>query len=73
MYYTHTFAMDVVFDSDLSDVSEIDLDQSGPIQPYMFEPTRNDQEETSESEEDDEFALYDPDSDTEIGPEVATW
>ena len=31
MYYTHTFAMDVVFDSDLSDVSEIDLDQSGPI------------------------------------------
>ena len=40
MYYTHTFAMDVVFDSDLSDVSEIDLDQSGPIQPYMFEPTR---------------------------------
>ena len=39
----------------------------------MFEPTRNDQEETSESEEDDEFALYDPDSDTEIGPEVATW
>ena len=65
--------MDVVFDSDLSDVSDIDLDQPAPIQPYMYEPTRNDQEETSESEEDDHFAPEDLASDEELGPEVATW
>ena len=65
--------MDVIFDSDLSDDSEVELDQPGPIQPYMYEPTREEREETSESEEDEEFEQNDPDSDTEIGPAVATW
>ena len=32
----HKGNMEIKFDSELSDISEVDLDEAGPIQPYQY-------------------------------------
>ena len=72
--------MEIEFDSDLSDISEVDLDEAGPIQPYQYEPRRNGTEQRSDSEEesdfeDDQLQLLEGDlrGEDEIIPDVSTW
>ena len=52
--------MDIEFDSDLSDISEAELDSVAPIQPYQFEPlvnrpTTSDKDSEIEGQSDSSF------------------
>ena len=44
--------MEIKFDSELSDISEVDLDEAGPIQPYQYGLCQNRIEQYSDNEED---------------------
>ena len=72
-------SMDIEFDSDLSDVSEVEVDEAGPIQPYQYEPRRNTPEESTDSEEeqsDSSTSTDDEDGRPAPGviiPDVSTW
>ena len=44
--------MEIKFDSELSDISEVDLDEAGPIQPYQYGLRHNRIEQYSDNEDD---------------------
>ena len=44
--------MEIKFDSELSDISEVDLDEAGPIQPYQYGLRQNKIEQYLDNEED---------------------
>lgn len=46
--------MDYEIDSDLEEVSELELIEDSSIRPYLFEPTRNSVSDTENSDESSE-------------------
>lgn len=67
--------MDIEFDSDLSDISEAELDSAAQIRPYQFEPLVN---RPTTSDEDSEIerqsdSSFDRDQENEPVPDVLTW
>ena len=46
----HKDNIEIKFDSKLSDISEVDLDEAGPIQPYKYGLRQNRIEQYSDNE-----------------------
>ena len=75
--------MDVEYDSDLEQLSDLTIDDQPGTQPYRFEPMRRNDEESSDSSSDTDSSEF-SDSDDEIQrllghvraselPHVSTW
>lgn len=77
--------MDVEYDSDLEQLSDLEIDDQPGIQPYRFEPLRrNDEGSSDESSDTDSSEFSNSESDDEIQhhhrhvraanlPDVSTW
>ena len=57
--------MDVEYDSDLEQLSDLEIDDQPGIQPYRFEPMRRNDEENSDQSSDTDSSEF-SDSDDEI-------
>ena len=67
--------MDILIDSDLSDVSDFDINEPAPIRPYQYEPIANARSETVTSDEEstsDSDPSYENDINEQI-PDVSIW
>ena len=64
--------MDVVYDSELSDIEDEEIDDSGPVRPYMYEPIFKETNQVSEDEDESSFSPTDEEY-NDVVPDVSTW